>query len=542
MTDFMRKLRRLKMEKWLCLAVAVFFACAEDADNGSDGSGNTNCTINPSAYGCPEYCTANPFALGCQGSDPCVTNSTPNCSNYCTVNPTALGCQGDDPCVTNPTPNCPNYCTVNPTALGCPEYCIDKLPTIKLEGEQFVTLYTNQLSEFNRLMGRNQVIPFDGVVITTDTYITSAILTANGIDEIDYVGKPGMPPVGNYIIRYIATRTKCNGNDTAAYATRNITILLYCGGNASDTVTARIVFSNYPTEVKVGDTFNDAGYVSGNTGDGVLTRTINGQTEQPLGVVNTSTPGTVTITYRFCRTRIFPNCDTEPSCETVPKTITITEDIQPTTIKPVIVLNTYRYNIDGVGTFDSPDTGFSSTNITSFVDKGGNGVGSAYYVKDGVTNNINTNLVQRTLPSVLTASATEGNTLTYTLPESPGNYLEASVYRKIYTTENCVAVNNPAIACLTLTGTSSTCATALNIPKNTVWSDDAAKTTFRAPLEQDSEGPLENRAYRFGIDYGTLNSDNPQPGTYTIKYIALGRCSASGLRFYTQERQVIVSP
>jgi len=415
--------------------------------------------------------------------------------------------------------------------------CTDTLPTIKLVGES-ATLYTNNLSEFNRLMGRGQAIPWDGVVITTATNITSAVLTTNGVDEIDYVGKPGMPPVGNYIIRYIATRTKCNGNDTAAYATRNITILLYCGGNASDTVTARVVFSNYPTEVKVGDNFNDVGYVSGNTGDGVLTRTINGQTEQPLGEVNTSTSGPVNITYKFCRTRVFPNCDTEPSCETVPKTITIVEDIQPTTIKPVIVLNNYTYSIDGK-TFPSPDTAFSSTNITSFIDKG---VGSAYYVKNSVTNDIPVGNVQKTLPSVLTASATEGNDVRYTLAESPGNYLEASVYRKIYTTENCVAVNNPAIACLTLTGTSSTCATALNIPKNTVWSDDAAKATFRAPQENDSEGPLENRAYRFGVDYGTLDPNNPQTGTYTIKYIALGRCSGNGLKFYTQERQVIVSP
>jgi hypothetical protein len=381
---------------------------------------------------------------------------------------------------------------------------------------------------------------FDGV-ITYNSGSPRALLTKDGVNQYNYPGYPQAMPESQdqpYIIRYIVTRSKC-GSDTdveEAEEARRVFIKPYIPDDATP---AKItICGTYPTELTVGATFSDLGCVSTSTG-APYTRTIT-KKSTPVDVVvdavNTADSGIYTIFYKFCRTLTIAEKPVE-SCDSVTKTVTVkpkpVEKIDPT---PVIVLNKYTYNFDGKP-FTSFDTAFGDKNVSRFADKG---VAEAYYLNEsGVKVSIASRVKPPQLPAEFNATLDDGNNISYTIDPVPGEHLGATATRKVYiTTNGCEGALTMNFTFRTLSGAALGADTTLILPTGTPWGKptDSFRVTGRDSLQTV-------RAFRFGVDLGALNADNPQPqaGGYKITYIGLSECSVGPLRFFrSKERNVIV--
>jgi hypothetical protein len=451
-------------------------------------------------------------------------------------------------------PDCPNYVrncylsntcggidtsTIKGTLGGCADE--EKLK-IELVGGNPVTLADNQEPEYRKLMGKSGT-QWEGVVNATSGANIKAVLTINGTDL--YTGdSTKIPPVGTYYIRYIATRPKCENNSQFEEVpeTRTLIIEQYI---PNDTVPPTITFTNFQTEYTAapGLWLNDAASVSTNRGS-ILTRT-----PPREDTIYLSEPRTFTVTYKACKD-VTVNSVTTNKCVEEPKTIIVKEPSSGTYPTPVIVFSKYSYSADG-NAFSSPDTAFL---FGGTFREPGQGNISAYYMKDGAKQPINVtlggNLTVSTsdLPTAQGRPSPDGYPVRYTLAPAPGEYAEAKGTRMVYLTTSGFCEGTPTMSFTNrkLDGSQlSGAAPALTIPANTPWSDPMK--SFIISRSEDGEA-YDVNGYKMGLySSGTpkLDVDNPQPGTYSIKYVGLTECSNSGgqFRFFTSaERTVTVNP
>jgi len=415
---------------------------------------------------------------------------------------------------------------------------------IELEGSPSVVLYTNQSGEFQRLVNQ----PWNGIVKYTEGADVRAVLTRSDGNEYPYDGL--MPPPGFYIIRYTASKLKCGSNDPLppAIETRQLEVKEYI---PDDVASADIYFCpGYPIELTEGTPpFNELNCVT-KVKDETLTRTINGGAEEPLGTISTAAVGTFTIAYKACRTRIV-NDNPVPSCTTVVKTVTVKKQQvvgEPPT--PVIVLNTYTYIVDGQP-FVSPagvlDDGEQYVEL---------GVSRVFYLNEsGVEIQIDKTLVKSTPPASFSSNVASGagGDVVYVIEASGAEYGRATVTRKVYRLDGyCYTTAIPTITFRkpnpSGTGWANVSAgedPALSIPPRKPWNDAINSVSVSGVTASDDGGPFGSAiAYRLGADFGnTFNSYNPQPGNYTITYVALSPCAGGGVRkfFRSAARPIIVS-
>jgi hypothetical protein len=403
---------------------------------------------------------------------------------------------------------------------------------ITLEGLNPATLYNNQTSEFARLMGRS-ASGWKGVIQYPDDAYPIAVLTKNGTDPYD--DQENMPPVGTSVIRYIATRPKCEDPNKfdSTYETRQLNVLQY---TADDTVRPNITFSGCQ------DVLIEKQPIIGNVHSCVSAGVNNTLTWEirlngaVVDSVRTTVPAIFSITYKACKNLIVGGNPVQ-ACTTRVRTVTVREDQQQVIDPPaVIVLNKYAYNI-GAKPFLSPDTAFGGTAFASFVDKG---VAEAYYINaSGVKTNIDKARVRAPTPAPFDPNRVDGNDVIYTLDASSGEYARATATRKVYiTTDVCAGTPTMNIDFRTASGGSiGDGPNTITLPAGTAWSKPT--DSFRV-TGADAGGFIVN-SLKFGVDFGTLNPDKPVAGTYTINYIGLSECSKGTLQFLrSAERTVIV--
>lgn len=144
----------------------------------ANGTQAVNCTLNPSAPGCPQpvNCTLTPNAPGC----PQPVN--------CTLNPSAPGCPQPVNCTLTPNaPGCPQpvNCTLNPTAPGCPQTNSTCDPTVlkpvQISLNQLIINLVNELGNSFNLdsIYLADLVPADVYLILVHSL--SPILTALNI-------------------------------------------------------------------------------------------------------------------------------------------------------------------------------------------------------------------------------------------------------------------------------------------------------------------------------------------------------------------------
>jgi hypothetical protein len=472
-----------------------------------------------------------------------------------------------DPAVCNAMPgipagvDCPNYvrncyfnndCNIDPdtknrwkvTLGGCADE--EKLK-ITVVGDNPVTLTDDQQSEYSKLMGASGT-QWQGVVTYSDGANIKAVLTTNGSGTDVYQGDQSkIPPVREapYTIRYIATKPKCENPSQfdSTYETRTLKIEPY---TEDDPVPPKITFT-CQTEytAATGLMYNDASCAS------VGARTEFTRTPQRGTPFDISKSGSYPVSYRACKD-VTVNNNTTNQCVTLDTVIIVKEPSSGTYPTPVIVFSKYSYSVDG-NAFSSPDTAFL---VGGTFREPGQGNISAYYMKDGVKNTINvtggnltvsTSNIPTSLPSSLIP---EGYVVNYTLAAVSGTYSEGKGTRKVYITGSgvCEGTLDMSFRFRTLSGGQIQGAdNSLTIPPNTPWSN--YQSSFNVSGIDIVDGiPFDIIGYKMGLySSGTpkLDVDNPQPGTYTIKYVGLTECSNSGgqLRFFTSaERTVTVNP
>jgi len=406
--------------------------------------------------------------------------------------------------------------------------------SIKLVGENPArVVYNHPVADsgsrkFEILMAKG--FSFTGAITYTEGANPKAVLTTNGTDEVQYTGN--MPPPGTYMIRYEVTKKKCGSEELMLKTeTRTLIVTEY---TAVDTLKPDITISGCKDSYTEGDTYqDDAGCVSTNTGDPITSKTIKNAAGVTVDAVNTAVPGTFTITYEYCRTL---STGARP-CATKTRTVVVNPKQVITYDSSFIVLKKYTYTI-GAKQFTTVDTAFALNGTFS-----GKGVERAYYRKGGVENPI-TDLSKVKLQSPLPTFTKndDGHEVRYNLEASPGEYLASAAALTVYITEGCATSPTPRIRFRrpnaagtgweTLPSTASSADSALTIPAGRSWRE-TAKMSFSA-TEMDGEDELT--PYRFGVDFGTLNPDNPQPGSsHKITYIALSSCrdntAPNGLKF-----------
>jgi hypothetical protein len=258
----------------------------------------------------------------------------------------------------------------------------------------------------------------------------------------------------------------------------------------------------------------------------------------PTTVGISDTNSTYVIRYKLCGYyRPTANADEVLGCDST-KTSTVKVVLMASggnDPKAVIVFSKYIYNnIDGKP-FTSPDTAFK---VGGTFREPAIGSITAYYG----TNKTN---IPVTLDGNLTRSYNIGSTpnpsgynVTYTLAAGTG-YTSAEATRKVYLTADGECEGTP--------GMTFTSASNITIPLNTPqpwWSVISASFTPAGRDFVDGRNEMRNPTYKFSIySTPTLDLDNPTTGTYTINYVALHICAASGgngLRLFPSDNKTLI--
>jgi hypothetical protein len=390
--------------------------------------------------------------------------------------------------------------------------CDKSNPKVTLVGGRSVEIKYNTTqgrTEFERLMGRS-ASNFVGVI----EYEEGA-----GINPKAELCLPGqynplasqeMPnSEGEYVIRYTVTKPPCEGITPSGDAERTVVFKLNID---ADTVVPVITINRVGGEidqvVSVGSSYNDAG-ASASAG-GVM--------RDPVSNVNTNQPGNYTVVYTACKTLIYgdgrPEKDT---CVSATRRVTVQETVQPTKVTPIIVLNTYKHEIDGK-TYNLRDTVFRNT--PSDADFRDIGVKELFYIKDGKKEKFEANV------TVTRGSFGNQRTIKYTLAAT-NDYGAAEETRYGYVLDPICEDNfdKPTIT-FQPSGT-----TDLTITAGTPWNHGASWRATNMDESNLSDSKL-------GIDFGTLDPNFPAAGTYTVTYVAFGGCRQTG--FTTRTRTIIV--
>jgi len=179
---------------------------------------------------------------------------------------------------------------------------------------------------------------------------------------------------------------------------------------------------------------------------------------------------------------------------------------------PVIVLPMYKFG-SMYGNIQSTDTVF--TEFGSFREPYGLtpttpvAVGIiAYYMSDGMQFDVSTKVTANY--SSFSSSYSGSKQIIYTIDAQPGVHNSATISRNIFVTENYCDNTSAPISSLSHFSFMINSGTAL----------DVSASNFGWNVATSDDGPIAHRL----VDYGGLNPENPLPGAYTLKLVAVGWC------------------
>ncbi|MDR2727496.1 MAG: hypothetical protein LBB56_00035 [Chitinispirillales bacterium] len=325
------------------------------------------------------------------------------------------------------------------------------------------------------------------------------------------------PKADTYYIWYIAKRTL---NDGTVYAdTAKRTLVIYISGCTDDkkpTITL-IEPDKNPMALSVTtpqEKFKDPGARARTDcyAEVEFTRTFN-----PASVIGTilkiqggdtlvAAEGKFTITYTA---RNPDNTETATVTRNVEAKIVVTQ--RP---KPVIVLTQYKFggaygDIESVDTVFRISSSFREPGFTAATTPQAAGI-KAYYISangwEDISDKVKANY------SISTASVGQ-RFINYTVDAEPNVHEAATARRAVFITDiDCDETAGPLSV---FNGT-----TPLTIPKDTEW--NGVNTGWTVTGRDDYPGSGTNQ-YRL-VGYNGLDPVNPQPGTYTLKLLAVGTC------------------
>ncbi|MCL2688586.1 MAG: hypothetical protein FWE57_01905 [Chitinispirillia bacterium] len=357
----------------------------------------------------------------------------------------------------------------------------------------------------------------------------------NGKNDGD-LGHGVTPEPGRYTITYTASRTLKDGTPFSDSDTRT---LIVNPRPIGDTLAPRITVNPTHMELTLDNPpakFNMMQGVIANINDPNVFVKITG--EIPFTVFTTIQPpstrpvlalpltpggdttivgtGTFTVTY----TAVNPN----PPHASVTATRTVT--VSPVPVgnlpTPVIALSFYNFrNSHGISEdFRTTDTLIiGRTSFNAFREPGHGatpqlGGVTASYTNNGVVHNISDRVVYDPNNPTSFSEPELPYSITYRVLRAEGEHDAGIVTRTVNVTDNACPAGDRA-------GPTSAIQAAFptTIPAGTRWIVPPNNNLWRVVANDD--GGMT--PYRF-IDYGGLNTNSPQPGTYTIKMWAIGFC------------------
>jgi hypothetical protein len=364
--------------------------------------------------------------------------------------------------------------------------------------------------------------------------------------------------VGTYFVEYMVER-QCGGRAVASVAARRTVIIQTEATNieGQDRPISVALAGLDVVEVAVGGTYSDEG-ATATDGNGLpITRFVSvdifldGATtpitssltggypdgipvnEIPLFVNTvfaglTQEPASFRIVYEAA-SQIFGN----PHTGSVTRTVNVTVH-DPGTLPTIrIILGQYTHNIDGL-VINSPDTAVAFGNVapdqTVYTSKG---VQRAYYICGPANTNgctvgaevdVPVDLVT-TPPTTLTPPMFRSHPRIYSIPDDPNLQYRANsaqrlihVYERLTANATCWPDSEPSgPPIIDITG-----ANPLILPAGVPWSGAANLWNGVRIQIGDCYTAVGEAPYRYLIHFGTLNPADPQPGQYTITYVALG--------------------
>ncbi|MCL2218392.1 MAG: hypothetical protein FWC23_00260 [Chitinispirillia bacterium] len=416
---------------------------------------------------------------------------------------------------------------------------------LKLVGNTSDSLYHDDISGFRRLMGldgnwnANLEWP-DGVNIN----IKPARLTRGGTDDVDYPPN-GMPGTGQYIIVYRAEKM-CPDGSLASEATAQRGLRVIQRINIPDQPPVVQLRGANPFElVKDKETYTDPG---------VNVRDADNATEIPLSKIDildrngnlvvainppagasSMTPAQITQDM-LNRITIPNNVARAPAyyieyhvtsllndkTSSVRRTVNVIEETLPNLPIPVIVLNTYAHG----GIISGRAINHQDTAITMGGSYREIGVFEVYYMqRQGdatVKVNIDKTLVVPSSPNINTTTTAQRN-ITYTLPVSQ-NYQATSTTRAVYVygDANWCSVEGTYKPIITFSDGGGA---SLTITAGQPWNAAGSWTVTRNPGTADAPNEASHH-WKYLLDLGGLNPENPAKGTYTLTYVALNECGS----------------
>ena len=405
-------------------------------------------------------------------------------------------------------------------------------PELSFVGEQSPEIWSNDQTEFNKLMGKGPQLMAGAVTWKGDNVtLDPAVLERGGGVYSDYSDNK-MPEAGVYQIVYTAKKEPCFDYTPITVKRRGLVIKQYTAPELRPP-TVTLTGQNLVT-VNLGDPYNDLGVVvrDGN-GTSVLQLTsivVTDGNGNPVGINITQITTTedaltrlnslLTTQNNKVGTFIITYNVTSPTNQLTgfaKRTVEFKEGSSAGLPLPLIVLNTYRHVYEGK-TINHVDTAFAAGGSYREID-----VKEVYYMKDGVKVAIPVGNVNK--PTVQGSNTPAQRTAVYTLPASANTYQSATATRYVYIWDRDCETSFTAPT-ITLNGGDPL---TLKISDGATWdyrdswrisgNDDASTATRKYLVDLGGLERLETSG-----DGSSSNRAVLKTGSYTITYVALGGC------------------
>jgi len=334
----------------------------------------------------------------------------------------------------------------------------------------------------------------------------------------------GRTPIPNtYYIYYVASRTLNDGVTFFTNEARRTLIIKPAPNDDVDPPTITLLESHRnPMRVTVGNKFSDPGAAAETkyllAPDVPITTTFQPAFSQLLsnGILkieggDTLAAGVGNFTIHYSAKN--PSTPSQEASRTRDVIIETGDDVPLP--RPVIVLPMYKFG-ERYGNIESVDTTFEiggslrlpGGHNPSGLNPGAEGV-TAYYMSEG--NRIDINSDKITVNYSINTGSDGTRTINYTIAAT-NEHAARTVTRRVFVTQNDCDVANPPPPTSELTSSFPTTITrgvSWNVNANAIWrvvSTDGEAGTYRL------------------VGYGGLEPENPQPGTYNLRLVAIGGC------------------